>query len=111
MAMRIFCLCLVSGLFVHFEASAARRDARQHSQRGRIQHGVKSGELTPGEARRLRLQQRRVRQAEKRAESDGQVTGAEKQKLERMQDRASKNIYQQKHDDQKRESAEEEASH
>jgi hypothetical protein len=79
-----------------------RHDRRQGAQRARIAEGVKSGDLTKPEARRLRAQQRRIKRTEKRAEADGVVSKQEKQKLENMQDRANKNIYNQKHDDQQK---------
>ena len=79
-----------------------RHDARQGLQRGRINQGVRSGELTHKEAAGLRAQQRHIRRAERRAEADGVVTDAEKAKLERKQDRASDQIYKQMHDEQQR---------
>jgi hypothetical protein len=97
---------IVLSVFLIFASStdslAARRDNRQDRQQGRIHQGVKSGELTKREARKLRAEQKNIRRAERRAESDGNVTNKEKAKIERMQDRASENIYQQKHDSQDR---------
>ena len=81
------------------DVHAGRHDRRQNRQGARIQQGVKSGELTQGEASRLRQQQRRINRVENRAEADGTVTGAEKARLENMQDRASRNIYRKKHND------------
>jgi len=83
-------------------AEAARRDNRQARQQSRIQQGVKSGELTKGEAAKARAQQRGVRRAERRAEADGEVTDAEKARIEKRQDRASKTIHRLKHNDRKR---------
>ena len=91
-------------------ALAGREDRRQSSQRSRIREGVASGELTKGEAHQLRSQQRRVRRAERRAESDGQVTEKEQAHLENMQDRASKNIYRKKHNQKERKSTSTESS-
>jgi len=82
------------------DSQAARRDNRQTKQSARIQQGVESGELNKREARRLNRNQKKIQRTENRMEADGEVTGAEKAKLERMQDRASKRIYRQKHDRQ-----------
>lgn len=75
---------------------------RQENQKERISQGVKSGELTKREAAKLRAEQRAI-QAEKRmAKTDGTVTPAERAKLQRDQNRASRDIYRQKHDAQKK---------
>lgn len=83
-------------------ADASRADKRQGRQGARIRQGVKSGELTKGETRKLRRQQGHIRRAEKRMQNDGQMTKREKARLERMQDRASKNIHRKKHNERER---------
>ncbi len=93
---------LVAGAYALNEARASRVNARQGAQKARIREGVKSGELTKGEAHRLRAQQRRINRVERRSAADGNVTDAEKARLEKMQDRASGNIHEQKHDGQGR---------
>ncbi len=99
-------LALVLGLLLPVASlvseAGQRHDRRQGRQSARIKEGVKSGELTKGEAARLRGQQRNIRRAEKKAQADGDVSGKEAAKLERMQDRASKNIYNKKHNDKDR---------
>lgn len=77
-------------------------DARQQNQRERIVQGVRSGELTRPEARRLIAGERRLHRHERRAESDGTVTRAERVALHRQADRMSARIYRQKHDPQSR---------
>lgn len=81
---------------------ANRMDKRQANQRARIQQGVRSGELTRGEATRLRNQQRRVHRMENRAEADGVVTAKEKARVEQAQDRASQRIHELKHNEHQR---------
>jgi len=87
-------------------AAAGTRDPgvnqRQHNQQHRIQQGVKSGELTRGETRRLEAGQRHIRREEARYKSDGQLTGAERADLHRDQNRASRDIQRQKHDGEAR---------
>lgn len=82
--------------------SAGSEDRRQVIQQARITQGVVSGELSPAEAKKLRRQQRHIRRVERRAQVDGVVSPREEAKLERKQDRASRRIYRQKHDAQKR---------
>ncbi len=77
-------------------------DAREHNQKDRIKEGVKTGELTKPEAKRLAKQQRHIKKTEAKAKADGDVTEAERAKLDRKQDRASKRIAKQKHDKQDR---------
>jgi Skp family chaperone for outer membrane proteins len=77
-------------------------NARQHNQRERIQQGVRSGELTRRETRKLVEEQRDVRQLERAYKSDGTLTGAERRDLHHEQNQASRDIYRQKHDEQDR---------
>ena len=71
-----------------------RREARQHA---RIHQGVRSGELTPREAARLRMGQAHIRRMERRDKSDGIVTPRERVQLNRAQNRQSRRIYRLKH--------------
>jgi len=79
-----------------------RVNHRQHKQDARIAQGVKSGELTRAEAKDLRGDRRDIRQEERQFKSDGQLTKDERQELHQDQNAASKEIYQEKHDDQER---------
>lgn len=71
---------------------------RQAAQRARIAEGVVSGELSRKERRELKAEQRRINRTKRRAKVDGVVTPAEKAKINRRQNRASRNIARQKHD-------------
>ena len=71
-----------------------RRELRQHA---RIQQGVRSGELTRGEASRLRAGQRHVGRLERRAAFDGVVTPRERFRMDRAQDRQGRRIARLKH--------------
>lgn len=77
-------------------------NAREHRQQHRITQGVKSGELTQREARTLRREQRAIRAEERAYKADGHLDRAERRDLHQDLDQASRNIYQQKHDAQKR---------
>ncbi len=77
-------------------------DAREKNQKERIEQGVKSGELTRPEARRLKAKEAKIKADEAKAKADGEVTPAERAKLQHEQNKASKRIYRQKHDTQKR---------
>ena len=72
---------------------------REQNQQERIQQGINSGALTPKEAGRLEAQQARIVQREERMKADGTLTGAERRKLTREQNRASKSIYRKKHNE------------
>jgi len=72
-------------------------DQREKNQEKRIEQGVKSGELTPGETRRLEIQQGKIKADEAKAKSDGKVTPAERRKLKRELNRANRNIFRKKH--------------
>lgn len=77
-------------------------DAREQNQRERIAEGVRAGELTRPEARRLVHGERRLHRHERLARVDGEVTRAERYRLHRHADRMSGRIYRQKHDPQSR---------
>jgi hypothetical protein len=71
----------------------------QADQEYRIQQGLYSGRLTPGEFRRLENQQARIRATEAQMRADGRLTPGEKTQLAQMQARADQNIYRYKHND------------
>jgi hypothetical protein len=68
-------------------------DQREAYQQQRIERGVGSGALTPGETRYLEREQSRIQGAEQRMMSDGRLSPWERQRLRQMQDRASRDIY------------------
>ncbi|MFO0725634.1 MAG: hypothetical protein U1E65_17755 [Myxococcota bacterium] len=77
-----------------------RVDHRQVNQQARIVQGVKSGELTKREAARLEVGQAHVANVEHKAKADGNVTPAERARIEAAQNRQSRRIYAEKHDAQ-----------
>ncbi|MEK8031058.1 hypothetical protein AACH06_09545 [Ideonella sp. DXS29W] len=68
------------------------------NQQDRIRDGKQSGEITKREARRLHAEQKAVDRAQNKAAADGTVTTQERHHIRRMQARADKDIYRQKHD-------------
>jgi hypothetical protein len=96
---------LMSGFAAEGFAAGTRDpgvNARQASQRARVQQGVKSGELTRRETRKVVEEQRDVRQLERAYKSDGTLTARERADLHHEQNQASRSIYRQKHDAQDR---------
>ena len=77
-------------------------DARQANQEHRIQQGLRSGDLTRSEYHRLEGQQARIHQMERQAKSDGYVSAAERARIRQAQNEASRHIYQEKHDSERR---------
>ncbi len=75
---------------------------RQQNQAERISQGVRSGELTRPESRRLVHGQRDLRRAERTAKADGEVTAGERARLQHKANQQSRRIYRQKHDGQTR---------
>lgn len=76
-----------------------RREARQHE---RIREGARCGQLTRGEARRLRAGQRHIHRMEFRAKRDGQVSRRERYRMQRTLDREGRRIYRLKHNARER---------
>ncbi len=73
-----------------------RREGRQQA---RIAQGVKSGQLTPGETRRLERGEQRLQNNEKKdmAKDNGHLTKQDQRQLNREANRMSKRIYRDKH--------------
>lgn len=74
-----------------------RLDRREWRQQERIHRGVVSGQLTPREARHLRMHQRHLRRMELRARADGRIGPHERFRLHRTLDRQDARIWRLKH--------------
>ncbi len=83
-------------------ALAGRVVRRQVRQQKRIHQGIRSGELTCRETKRLEREQLRIQRTKRRAWSDGHLTPRERVRLEVMQDKASHDIYRLKHNNVER---------
>ena len=87
-------------------ANAETRDPHinrhQRHQGERIANGVKSGELTKDEAHELRGDRKALREEERAYKADGKLTKEERMDLHQDARENSKNIYEQKHDAEKR---------
>ena len=75
---------------------------RGEGQRNRIHQGVRSGELTRGEAHRLNREQRHFRNSKQRAKADGKITKGERSHFRQEHRKADKDIYRLKHNDRTR---------
>lgn len=71
---------------------------RQVNQEERIAQGVKSGELTQAEAKKLQGEEKALRTEKRAYKDDGVVTPAERKDLHQDANQASKDIYAEKHD-------------
>lgn len=72
-------------------------DRRAMNQEQRIQQAWQSGQLTPGEYRRLANQQQRIRLVEDRMRADGRLDPGEKARLSGMLDHSGRAIYRANH--------------
>lgn len=83
--------------------AAAQVNERQSRQQQRIHQGIRSGEVTRREYQQLQRQQSRIDRYEQQSRRDGGgLNYRERQRLDRMQDRAGQRIRSQKHDRQDR---------
>ncbi len=71
---------------------------QRYEQQQRINQGIRSGELTPYEAARLRHKESLIRQQEAFYSHKGYLTEREKVQLHRELNNTSREIYFQKHD-------------
>ena len=100
MKTKIILSAMLAGLaLVATSAGAQTVDQRHHDQRGRIAQGVRSGELTRHEARRLHHQQRSIHreEARMRRHDGGHLTVRDRARLQHRENRASRHIYRAKH--------------
>ena len=98
-----FFLALISMASVSFaQTRTPRINHRQANQQRRIAQGVKSGELNRPETARLESREAKIQNDKKEAKSDGVVTPKERAKLRREENRTSRAIHRQKHDEQVR---------
>jgi hypothetical protein len=76
---------------------------RQENQQDRIAQGIKSGQLTAGEAGRLETREAAVNHEIRadRAANGGKLTAQEKAQINRQQNRNSRAIYRDKHNARK----------
>lgn len=75
---------------------------RQQNQVARTAQGVRSGELTRPEAQEVREERRDIRELERDYKSDGTLTKDERQDLHQQLNQSNRDIYEEKHDDEKR---------
>lgn len=90
-------MALTGGVLFANHAAAGVVENRMHQQRHRIRHGIITGKLTRSEITFLRLQQRRIHHMQKIAWADGRLTNGERRRIEKLQNKASKDIYRFKH--------------
>ncbi len=84
-----------------FLAQAGVIGERQKSQQERITEGVKSDELTKKETLKLEAEQAKIRRKKRRLKRDGTLSAKDKAKITHDQNKASRHIYREKHDEQK----------
>lgn len=77
-------------------------DRTQAIQQHRIEQGRRTGSLTVFEAYKLRAEQARIAALERRAKADGHLSHAERARIVAAQRHASRHIYQETHDAQRR---------
>ncbi|HXF77277.1 MAG TPA: hypothetical protein VN598_00325 [Usitatibacter sp.] len=70
---------------------------RNVNQQDRIEQGLKSGQLSTGEAAKLEKGEARVQKMEANANKDGTLTGAEKARIQKAQNAESRAIDRDKH--------------
>lgn len=80
-----------------------RVNARETNQQNRIANGVRSGQMTPRETANTERREANINREVRndRQANGGKLTSQERQQVNHQQNQASKQIYQDKHNDQK----------
>lgn len=89
-------ICLTAVLLAVSLAQTPGVTNRQVNQQKRIGQGVRSGELTRREVRRLEREQNQIRKMKVRARSDGEVTNRERARIHREQNQSNRHIFRAK---------------
>jgi hypothetical protein len=87
-------LCMSATAFAQSTGSEVQRDVDQQQ---RIENGLKSGQLSTGEAARLEQGEARIDRMESNALRDGSLSPQEKARIQRAQNQESERIYDLKH--------------
>jgi len=84
-------------------ASMDKVDGRRYDQQARIANGVRNGELSPKETANLEHREQNINHqvAADRQANGGKLTHQERQQVNKEQNAASRQIYKDKHDEQK----------
>lgn len=102
----VFAAVLLLGLPADVLAQRRDRDGRhsggRYNDRARIRRGVRSGNITREEARRLRQQQRADRAERRGYRSDGTLTRDERREIRRDERRSDRQIRREVRDDDRR---------
>ena len=95
----LFSLLPMMPVMAHGDMTHDRIERRIDRQQMRINQGIRSGELTRFEAKKLRKQNRRIIRLKRDYMRDGRLNHRERHALMERLDRASKRIYRMKHND------------
>ncbi len=79
------------------QVRAPRHERREWRQHVRIQRGIQRGQLTRGEALRLRLRERQIHRMDRRMRRDHRLTLRERGRLDRALDRQDARIWRLRH--------------
>src|ERR1700753_2210878 len=82
-----------------YAQSMSTINQEQWGQQQQINHGVRDGQLTPGETARLEQGERDINRAQARAEANGNVSPQERQHIDNMVNRENRDIRQDEHND------------
>ncbi len=94
----IFSSTIVFSMVTSAVAGTPGINRRENRQQDRIAQGIASGELKPGEAVRLELQQAKIRRHEAAAKADGHVSFVERLRLHHELNKQNRKIFKNKHD-------------
>ena len=86
----------------HDRYGGSNIDRRQDRQEDRVHRGVRSGEITRYEYRRLEREQAHIRHMERNAKADGYVSHYERDRIRAAQNSANRHIYNEAHDGNRR---------
>jgi hypothetical protein len=94
----------LTAVAVHAQESNRTINQRKVDQQERVGQGLRSGQMTAGEASHVEHQERAINHEERsmRAEDNGHLTRSDRSVLQHQQNTESRRIYRDKHNDRVR---------
>ncbi|HYH41355.1 MAG TPA: hypothetical protein VD867_05190 [Burkholderiales bacterium] len=96
------CLCGFGPAMANHGPRDSSVNQRQHLVEQRIEQGMRAGELTRREYRRLQHEAREIGQLEHAFRADGRLSERERGELHARLDRLAREVYREKHDGERR---------
>lgn len=99
---KTFVIAISALLLSDISNAQQREDMNLKGERARIRQGVKSGEITRGEAAKIREKENELRNAKRAAKADGVINKQERKEIAKEDRQLDRTIHRTKHNNKRR---------